>query len=330
MNKKIVVFATSFLDELMTHPAGEGEPARLLKEAAQRNSLEVEFRCTRNPLNPIEAREVEGTVAVIADLERWDAGVLSTVGRAGGGDLGLIARYGIGYNSVDITAAQTAGVLVTNTPGASARPTAEWAVSTLLDVAGRRVPHHNRAAIGKTKSGPSRIDVTGKTLGVIGTGTIGRHVVAMVRGFDLDVIASDPYPDHDWAAANGVEYLDIPTLCARADFITLHASAHAQLIGAEEIGRMKPTAVLVNCARGILVDNRAVYRAVRSGALYGYGLDEVWEHSDLPLEGSVNIAVSPHVGSDSDYGKLRMQQMSAEAVVDFVDGKKPRYLVNEG
>lgn len=330
MRKKIVVFATSFLDKLVTHPVGSGEPARLLQEAARRHALEVEFRCDRDPADALRPQEIEGAVAVIADLEQWDAQTLANVGRAAGGDLGLLARYGIGYNNVDLGAAREAGVLVTNTPGASARPTAEWTVATLLDVAGRRVAHHNRAAAGQTKSGPSRIDVSGKTLGVIGTGTIGKHVVAMMRGFDLTVIASDPCPDYDWASAHDVEYLDISALCRRADFITLHAAAQTQLLTATQIEQMKPTAVLVNCARGMLVDNPAVYAAVCSGALYGYGLDEVWEHADLPLEPGINIAVSPHVGSDSDSGKLRMQQMSVAAVTAFLAGARPQHIVNGG
>lgn len=329
MKKKIVVFATSFQDELLTHPDGEGEPALQLRQAAERNSLELEFRCDRNPGTPPTAAELEAVTAIIADLEKWDRGLLEQVGRAKGGDLGLLARYGIGYSSIDIAAAREAGIQVTNTPGASAQPTAEWAVSSLLDVAGRRIPHHARAGEGLTKSGPSRLDISGKTLGIIGTGTIGKQVAAMLSGFGLRLRAADLYPDHEWASAHGVEYTDIGSLCEQADFITLHASGNSQLIGTAEIGRMHPTTVLVNCARGVLVDNRAVYEAVRDGRLYGYGIDEVWEHNDLPLSPDLNIAASPHVGSDTDLGKLRMQQLSAQAVIDYIDGRDPQYIVNK-
>lgn len=329
MRNKIVVFATSFMDELLTHPDGEGRPAKELQAAAERNGLELEFRCSRNPATPLSYKEVEGVVAAIADLEIWNPELLAQVGKAKGGDLGILARYGIGYNNIDTVAAHEAGVHVTNTPGASAAPTAEWTVSTLLDVAGRRIPHHARAGKGMTKSGPSRLDVSKKTLGIIGTGNIGKQVAALLRGFDLKIIAADLVQDTEWAAANGVEYVDLPELCERADFITLHASGGNLLLGADEIGRIKPTSVLVNCARGALVDNRAAYEAVRAGRLYGYGIDEVWDYEDLPLTADLNIAASPHVGSDSDMGKLKMQQMSAQAIIDYVDGKEPQHIVNK-
>ncbi len=330
MKKKIVVFATSFTDALVTHPGDEGKPAENLKAAAERNSLELEFRCSRNPSAPLSFEEVEGVVAVISDLELWDRELLEKVGKAQGGDLGILARYGIGYNNIDITAAREAGIYVTNTPGASAQPTAEWTVSTLLDVAGRRIPHHARAGSGLTKTGPSRLDISGKTLGIIGTGNIGKQVAALLRGFNLRIIAADIQPDKGWARTQGVEYTDIKSLCEQSDFITLHASGGDLLIGPDEIGRMRPTTVLVNCARGVLVDNRAVYKAVREGRIYGYGIDEVWEYPDLPLTADLNIAASPHIGSDTDQGKLRMQHMSAQAVIDYVDGKEPLYIVNKG
>jgi len=326
MGKKIKVFATSFLDELLTHPEDEGRALSMLKEAAGRNSLELELRCDRSPLKPMTADELQDTLAVIADLETYDPELFLKAGRKHGGPLGLIARYGIGYNNVDVKAANEAGVLVTNTPGANSLPTAEWAITTLLDIAGRRIPHHTRASVGQTKSGPSRLDISGRTLGIIGTGNIGKQVARLLSGFQMKILAADLYPDEEWARENNVHYVDIAEICAQADFITLHASGGGQLIGKKELGLMHPTTALINCARGVLVDNYAVYCAVKTGQLWGYGIDEVWDNEELPLEG-LNIAASPHVGSDTDRGKLQMQLMSARAVVDFVDGKQPEYVV---
>ncbi len=223
--------------------------------------------------------------------------------------------------------ARASGVLVTNTPGANALPTAEWAVTTLFDVAGARLFHHRRAAAGKPKSGTARLDISGKTLGVVGTGTIGKHVVDLMTGFNLRVLAYDPYPDNEWAREKHVTYLDLPAVCEEADFVTLHASSPATIISSAELSRMKSTTVLVNCARGHLVDNRAAYEAVKTGKLCGYGLDEPWDHPDLPLE-DVNIVVSPHVGSDTDHGKSQMRMMSAMSVVQLLEGQTPEHLVN--
>jgi phosphoglycerate dehydrogenase-like enzyme len=327
MDKRVIVFATSFLDELITHPPHDGDGKRILDALEAETGIRIDYRCERDPGEPLDPGELRGAVAVIADLERYEEQLLSAVGAGAGGTLGLVARYGIGYDSVDIAAATRNGVVVANTPGANARPTAEWAVATLLDIAGRRIPHYRSASRGKPKQGPSRLDVTGRTLGVVGTGSIGKHVVDLLSGFRMEILATDPYPDDGWAAEQGVRYVSLEELCSRAEFITLHAAVKHQIIGYEELARMSSTTVLVNCARGQLVDEEAAYRAVMDGELWGYGLDEIWTRSDLKLDG-LNIAVSPHVGSDTDSGKANMQMMSAKAVSDFVRGGRPDHVVN--
>ena len=329
MKGHIVVHATTFLDPLPTHPPEAGEGRRLLDEIehASGGSLRVVYRCNRLPAEPLTPSELEGAVAVIADLERWDAPLLSAVGKGAGGPLELIARYGVGYDSVDIAAATAAGVLVTNTPGANSRPTAEWAVATLLDVAGRRMPHHERASMGEAKTGPSRLDVSGRTLGVVGTGAIGRTVVELMAGFRMKVLAHDPFPNETWAREHGVTYVSLAEVCRSADFITLHAATRDRLIGEPELELMAPRTVLVNCARGVLVDGAAAWKAVAEGRLWGYGLDEVWDHPGLPLAG-LNIVVSPHVGSDTDGGKALMQLLAARSVSDWYHGRRPASVLN--
>ena len=131
-----------------------------------------------------------------------------------------------------------------------------------------------------------------------------------------------------WAEKNNVNYTSLENVCKNADIITLHASSNKTIITQSEIDLMKPTTVLVNCARGILVDNRAVYQAVKDGKIWGYGLDEIWLEKDMPLDG-LNIIVSPHVGSDTDMGKIGMQLMSTEAVIDFMNNRTPKYVVNK-
>ena len=330
MKKKILVLATSFLDELITHPEEEGLAGKKLEELVQASNdeIEVEYRTERDPTQPMKEEELADVHAVIADLEPYNRDLLERVGKKNGGTLGLIARYGIGYNSIDLQAATENGIMVTNAPGCNAMPTAEWAQDTILSVAGRRILQHQNAAAGQPKHGPSRLDVYGKTLGVIGTGTIGKNVVQLMSGFKMNVLAYDLYPDETWAKANHVKYVSAQEIYTQADFITLHASADRQIIGSEELRMMRPTTVLVNCARGVLVDNRAAYHAVKEEKLWGYGLDEIWLEEDLSLEG-INIIVSPHVGSDTDMGKIGMQIMSTEAVIDYMTGNIPKFVVNK-
>ncbi len=332
----IVVFATSFLDEPVAAVPRAGAGAKILAELQSRsdksgdfggNAIRVIFRCERSPAEPLSSEELQGVTAVIADLERYPAELLSECGLGAGGTLELIARYGVGYESVDVEAATATGVLVTNTPGANTLPTAEWSVATLLDVAGRRLPHHERASKGGAKSGLPRLDVSGKTIGIVGAGAVGRRVARLMSGFGLRLLAYDLYPDHQWAKSSGARFVELPELLRECDFVTLHAATSDRIIGSAELALMRPSAVLVNCARGVLVDNRAAYAAVSEGRLWGYGLDEVWTEHDLPLEG-LNIVVSPHVGSDTDAGKAGMQVMSAQAVADYMGGKSPEHLIN--
>ncbi len=322
--QKIVVFATSFSDELFTMPDHTGEAAERLARSAHESGFELELRSDRNPAEPLDPVELESTLAVIADLETYDRELLSRVGRSAGGSLELISRYGTGYNNIDIEAARDYGVIVTNTPGVNALPMAEWALATLIDVAGRRVHQHERASRGERKSGPSRIDISRKRIGIVGTGYSGKYLASLLSGLSTSMYAYAPRPDYAWAEQSGVRYVELEELCERCDFISLHASADKQIIGESELALMSRATVLVNCARSILVDNRAVWRAVRNGRLWGYGIDEVWEHEDLPLDG-LNIIASPHVASDTDSGKLGMQLGSVQAVESYLKGKVPEH-----
>ncbi|MEE8440225.1 MAG: NAD(P)-dependent oxidoreductase [Spirochaetia bacterium] len=323
----VVVFATSFLDKPIalrdTGPSGPTILARLADES----DVTVEYRCDRDPTQAVAAEELDGVTAVIADIERYDADLLKQVGPRGGGSLHLITRYGVGYDSVDVAAATEAGIIVANTPGANSRPTAEWAVATIMAVAGRRLIHHRRASQGLRKVGPSRIDISGKTLGVVGTGAVGRIVVDLLAGFNVSVLACDPYPNAEWANRAGARYVELNELLAGSEIVTLHAASNVRIVGPTELSLMRPSTFLVNCARGVLVDNAAAWRAVKDGELWGYGLDEIWPHPELPLD-DLNIVTSPHVGSDTEIGKSNMQRMSADSIAAFVRTGQPPHVVN--
>lgn len=325
--RKIVVFATSFLDTPVASSPDSGKARAQLESAAEHSGFSVEYRCERDPRTPLDPSEFEGVAAVIADLERYDRDLLEAVGQGNGGSLAVISRYGTGVSNIDLEAAADSGVLVANAPGANAAPTAEWTLATILSVAGGRILNHGRAARGLAKTTCPRLDLRGRTLGIIGTGSVGRRLVELVDGFRMDVIAFTPHPDHEWANAHGVRYTTFEEVIECSDVLSLHASADYQLVGEAEIARMKPTAMLINCARDHLVDTEAVYRAVSEDRLWGYGLDEVWTRDDLPLRPELNIVVSPHIGSDSDYGKEQMQLVSAKNITAWLEGGRPPHPV---
>ena len=338
MAQKIVVMATSFLEP----PLGAGsdllgvknDGVKLLQDFVTRHpEYTLEWRCERDPRSPLNVDELSDVVAVIADLERYDRELLRAVGAGGnsgpGGTVRLIARYGAGVDAVDLSAARNHGVTVTNTPDAPRKPTAEWTVQMLLAVAGRQIHQHRRAIAGKPKETRSRLDVTGKVLGVIGTGRIGRQVVELMRGFEMEIIATCKAPDPAWAKTAGVTYVDMPELLERSDFITIHASGTERIIGRTELAQVKPTAVLVNCARDVLVDQDAVLESLREDRLWGYGVDEIWNNRGVIPEDTVNFVTSPHVGSATDAGKRAMQIATAQAVVAFLSGKRPANIVVE-
>ena len=327
--EKVLVLATSFLDDLMTHPVEEGKASRMLYELAEGSdgSIEIEYRCDRDRTIPLRTEELAKVAAIISDLELYSRELLQEVGAGNGGTLRLISRYGVGFDAVDVEAATQFGVMVANGPGCNALPTAEHSVAMILDVAGRRIPHYETASQEKTKEGPSRLDVSGKNIGIIGTGSIGKNVFNLMKGFNVSGVAYDLYPDRQWAEQAQVQYLDSPDrVCEQADIITLHAASNDTIITQVQIDLMRPTTVLVNCARRHLVDNEAVYHAVKHGKIWGYGMDEIWD-LNLPLAG-LNIVLSPHVGSDTDMGKIGMQVMAAQAVVDYMRGIRPQHIVN--
>jgi len=324
-SKKVLVFASSYLDKPIV-PMDDNS-LDLLKSL---NGFDTDFRCNRDYRIPLKASEFENVVVVIADAEIYNQRILNQIGVGGRGSLRLISRYGVGVDYIDLEAATKNGVMVTNCPGCNSLPSAEWTLSTMLDIAGKRIYNHNLASEGKTKNDSSRQDITGKTIGIIGTGNVAKKLVDIMSGFDVKFIAYTPHPNTEWSRKNGIEYFDNPDEVYReSDILTLHATPQDKttLINEREISLMKPTAFIVNCARPHLVDSEAVYMAVKERRLFGYGADSVWTREDLRLDG-LNIITSPHVGADSDLGKYGMRSMSTRAVIDLLSGKIPEHVVN--
>ncbi|MEV0236143.1 D-glycerate dehydrogenase [Nonomuraea sp. NPDC050786] len=280
-------------------------------------------------------RDVAGAGAVVCTLtERIDAEVLD----AAGPGLRVVANTAVGYDNIDVAAATARGVRVTNTPGVLDGATADLTFALIL-AASRRVLDGDRLIREGTPWiwGPRMmlgIDLSaGATLGVVGYGRIGRAVARRARAFDMSVLAtptSSPLTEEDRL---GVEFVALPELLERSDVVTLHCPLTPEtrhLIDAAALRRMKPTAVLVNTARGGIVDEQALIEALRSGALAAAGLDvfEGEPRVDPELAKLPNTVLTPHIGSAGTATRERMCGLSVANAAAVLAGGAPLTPVN--
>jgi D-lactate dehydrogenase len=210
--------------------------------------------------------------------------------------LKLIATRSTGYDHIDLTAAKARGITVVNVPFYGENTVAEFAFALLLALS-RRIPEaETRVRSGAfSPQGLRGFDLAGKTLGVVGTGHIGAHIIKMAQGFGMKVIGFDAYPNADLSHTLGFEYLALSDLLAESDIITLHVpyNEHTHhLINKENVGEIKKGAYLINTARGAVIETEALVAALRSGTLAGAGLDVLEEEGDLADE--MHLLAEPH------------------------------------
>jgi glyoxylate reductase len=251
--------------------------------------------------------------------------------------LRIVAVAAVGYNIVDVAAATRRGILVTNTPGVLTETTADMAWALMLGVA-RRVPESDRFVragkwTGVYWSQLMGADVHGTTLGIIGLGRIGQAIARRAQGFGMRVLYHKRTPDPEAAGRVGAEYRAKVDLLRESDFVVLSiplTEATRHLIGAAELALMKPTAFLVNVARGPVVDEAALGEALRSKRIAGAGLDVFEEEPKLHpgLLGLENLALTPHIGSASGATRRRMATRAAENCMAALAGHRPPNLVN--
>ncbi|HEY4838235.1 MAG TPA: phosphoglycerate dehydrogenase, partial [Candidatus Acidoferrales bacterium] len=249
-------------------------------------------------------------------------------------NLRVIGRAGVGVDNVDLDAATRRGVLVMNTPGGNAVSVAEHTLALLMSVA-RRIPQHSAAIhAGRwEKSGSQGVELRGKTLGLVGLGRVGNEVARRARAMEMLVLAYDPYVSESAARDAGVELSGLNELLERSDFVSLHAAlspATEKLINAEKLSHFKQGAVLVNAARGELVDETALADALRSGKLSGAGLDvfAVEPPKDSPLIGLANAIFTPHIAGSTREAQEEVGTLIAQQVSDFLTDGALRNAVN--
>ncbi len=283
--------------------------------------VDVDFRPELGK-DPARLAETIGGFDALAvrSATKVTAGILGHATR-----LRVIGRAGIGVDNIDIPAASGRGIVVMNTPFGNSITTAEHAIAMMFACA-RQLP----AADASTRAGKWEkskfmgVEITGKTLGVIGCGNIGAVVAGRAIGLRMKVIAYDPFLSHDRALELGVEKIDdVDALLARADFVTLHVpktEKTANMLSAARIAGMKRGARLINCARGGLVDEAAVADALRSGHLAAAAFDVFSEEParDNPLFSAPNVVCTPHLGAATTEAQENVALQVAEQISDYL------------
>ena len=239
-------------------------------------------------------------------------------------NLKVIGRAGIGVDNIDRAAASKKGVIVMNTPFGNMITTAEHAIAMMFAVA-RQIPEASASThAGKwEKSNFMGVELTGKTLGVIGAGNIGGIVCERALGLKMKVVAYDPFLSEERAEKLGVQKVELDDLLARADFITLHVPKTEQtsnILNAEAIAKMKPGVRVINCARGGLVDEAALAEALKSGHVAGAAFDvfEVEPATDSPLFNLPNVVCTPHLGAATTEAQENVAVQVAEQMSDYL------------
>ncbi|MGE5620526.1 MAG: 2-hydroxyacid dehydrogenase [Sphingomonadaceae bacterium] len=275
------------------------------------------------------AERLRGAVALInvRAYSRFDAELLAALP-----ELRHIAILGTGTDNVDLEAATRQGVVVSNTPGASTVSVAELSFALML-AAARHVALGDRAIRAGQWRHVEGVELRGKTLGVVGLGAIGQEVATMARAFGMKVVAWSLTPDEGRARRVGVTLVSLEELLRVSDVVSLHLRASARtvgIIGERELALMKPTAILVNTARGALVDEAALADAIASGRLGAAGLDAFVREPllpDSPLAKLERVVLSPHTGWVTAEASARLRRMPVENLIAFFEGR-PANVVN--
>lgn len=312
MNRKV---------RLLSGVAKSGPHLRMLKEAG------FEVLPSSKPIGALhvdhQIEQLQGCAAVIAGSEPYNAEILKACP-----ELRVIARTGVGYDAIDTEACDQAGIVVAVTPGVNHHSAAEQAIALLMGVA-RGFPAADRMVREGRWGYVAQPRVIGSTMGIVGLGRIGQAVATRAVGLGLKVIAHEPQPPEEFVKQWKIELTSLQELLARSDYVSLHCpyskDSH-HLMDAERFAQMKPGAVFINTARGMLVDESALVDALRRGHLRGAGLD-VFEVEPLPLDSELltlpNVLLAPHLAGADNESRNDTLSMSANTLIQLSLGEWP-------
>ena len=285
----------------------------------------------QGPLNENELLEKLPLVdAVLASMDKFTDKVLSAPEAK---SLKLISRWGVGYDAIDIPAATRNGIVVAYCPGMLNEAVADLAFALLCAIA-RRVHEGHLIMRGGAWRIPWGHNIHGKTLGILGCGRIGQAMARRASGFGMKLLGYDIAPN-DEAKRIGIQFVSLDELLAQSDFLSLHSALTAEnrnMIGEAQLRRMKPTSYIINTARGALIDENALLRGVTEKWIAGAALDAYAVEplpKDHPLRGAPNVLLTPHQASCSYETGEQVSGAAAAAIVELMNGRKPRWVVDE-
>jgi len=282
-------------------------------------------------ISPDELLKIIGQYDAL--MVRGRTKVTREVIKAGEG-LKVIARAGVGVDNIDVEAATERRIPVVNAPASLTTPVAELTLGHMLSLARHLTRADVEMKAGKWEKGALMgTELKGKNLGLVGIGRIGAEVCRLCRAFGMDVIAYDPYLTAEAISKIGAEKVELDDVLERADYVSIHVPLTPEtegMIGLEALRRMKPTACLINCSRGEVVDEDALARALKEGMIAGAALDVFIKEppTGSPLLGLENIVLTPHIGGSTEEGQSRASLDAAEGVIAVLSGKRPKYIVN--
>lgn len=294
------------------------------------NGFDVDW----DPLNSTNETEkiiktVKGYNFVIAGGELWDSTAIEGVKET----MKMIVRFGVGYDKVDLDTASRYGIAVSNTPNRCSKAVAEHALALMLDLTRGITKYDKKLRSGRWEPVLSG-ELFGKTVGLVGFGSIARELTKLLKPFSNKIIAYDNCKDENTARDLGVEYMELDDLLSRSDYVSLHIPLNIKtegIVNEKFLSKMKKTAFFINTSRGKLVDEDALIRALQKGEIAGAGLDVYQIQPLLPVSNLTKIdsvVLTPHVASTNEGGFKGMMEGSVKNILDFNSGKELKSILN--
>ncbi len=314
-----------------------GDKSEIFCELNQRaeeyaKSLGMEYRWA--PQLPFSEesviKELQNADAGIIDIEPYGEPIFSQIKN----NTKLLVRFGVGFDKVDLKAASANGIAVARTTGANTTAVAEMALTLMLSCKRRISKYQARTKAGEWVKDIGN-EIIGSTVGIIGYGCIGRRLAKLLSGFDCRILAYDPFPKRDVMEADGVELVTLEELFRQSDAISIHVPYTEQthhMVNKETLAMVKPTAVIVNTARGNIIDEEALYEALKSGQIAGAGVDVFAQEPlalDSPLLTLENAVLTPHVSSQTVESLWNIYKMAIDISADFFAGKGSPHILNQ-